>query len=171
MLARHRKQLTLFVNPKDAVQIEAIRAEYNSVQYELIPAHVTLCREDEIEPIAETIKRIQSISLEKPIEIAFKKVERFSNGKGVFMPCVEEYLAFTNLRRAVLGQSILQKHQEPHITLMHPRNSTCTDALFTQIAAKTLPTKLTFSTISLIEQKNGGVWKILQEFEFTPNLL
>ena len=106
-----------------------------------------------------------SISLENPIQIRFKEVARFSNGKGVFMPCMEEYSAFTSLRKAVLGQDILQKEQVPHITLMHPRNSTCTDEIFTQIKTKALPTTLAFSKISLIEQKNGGVWKVLEEFE------
>lgn len=165
MLSSHRKQLTLFVNTTVAIPIEAIRSEFNPVQYNLIPAHVTLCREDEIEPIQETIKRIQAISLEKPIQIKFKKVARFSNGKGVFMPCAEAYSAFTSLRKTVLGQDMLQKEQLPHITLMHPRNSTCTDEIFTQIKTKKLPTTLAFSKISLIEQKNGGVWKVLDEFE------
>jgi 2'-5' RNA ligase len=165
MLAQHRKQLTLFVHPKDAVQIEEIRANYNPVQYQLIPAHVTLCREDEIEPLAEIITRIQAIALEKPLEIEFTHVERFSDGKGVFMPCVENYEAFTALRKAVLGTAILPKKQVPHITLMHPRNAMCTDALFEQIKKIELPNTLSFSTISLIEQKNGGIWKILQEFD------
>ena len=49
---------------------------------------------------------------------------------------------------------------------MHPRNSTCTDNIFGQIEKVGLPTKLKFKKISLIEQKDGGQWKILQEFEF-----
>lgn len=134
------------------------------MQYSLIPAHVTLCREDEIEPIAETIKRIRAISLEKPIQIQFDNVARFSSGKGVFMPCAKNYEAFTSLRKAVLGRAILQKEQLPHITLMHPRNATRTDEIFDQIKTKKLPHVLAFHTISLIEQKNGGIWKILDEF-------
>ena len=69
-----RRQLTLFLNePKG--NIEKIRSEFNPVQFDLIPAHVTLCREDEIEPIQETIERIKSISLEKPVPIELGKLE------------------------------------------------------------------------------------------------
>ncbi|AXG68110.1 2'-5' RNA ligase superfamily protein [Kordia sp. SMS9] len=160
-----RKQLTLFVNTFEAIPIENIRAEFNPKQYGLIPAHVTLCREDEIEPIATTIKRLQTVFIEKPLRIEFEKVQRFANGKGVFMPCSENYSEFIALRKAVLGQSELKKAQIPHITLMHPRNATCTDATFAAIQNRQLPRLLTFTKISLIAQKNGGKWHVLNEFE------
>lgn len=55
--------------------------------------------------------------------------------------------------------------QEPHITLMHPRNSTCTDAIFDEVVKMDLPSKFTFNKISLIEQENGGPWRILDEYD------
>ncbi len=161
----YRKQLTLFINPLEATGIENIRAAFNPKQYELIPAHVTLCREDEIEPIEATIKRLQSISIQKPLCVEFKKAQRFADGKGVLLPSVENYQEFTALRKVVLGQSELKKEQIPHLTLMHPRNATCTDAIFQKIQSSQLPVSLTFSKISLIEQKNGGKWRVLEEFE------
>jgi len=157
-----RKQLTLFISEQNE-NIEKIRAEYNPDQFNLIAAHVTLCREDEIEPIAEVIKRIKSITLRKPIRIEFDDVERFANGKGVLIPAKGRNIEFRELRKAVLGLSELNKEQLPHITLMHPRNSTCHSEIFEKIKNTEFPTALNFDNVSLIEQKNGGKWKVLEE--------
>ena len=45
-LNQRRIQLTLFIEENEAETIEQIRKEFNPEQYELIKAHVTLCRED-----------------------------------------------------------------------------------------------------------------------------
>ena len=169
-MERIRKQLTLFIHEPTG-NIEKIRAEYNPIQYHLIPAHVTLCRENEIEPLEQTAERIKSIKIEKPIRIEFQKVERFANGKGVFMATLGDNKEFKELRKMVLGQTELKKEQVPHLTLMHPRNSTCTDEIFEQIKNYDLPTELEFGKISLIEQVNSGKWKVLQEFELVKNTI
>ncbi len=153
----------MFLNEPNGI-IEKIRAEFNPKQYRLISAHVTLCREDEIEPIENIISRIKSIELEKTIRIEFGKAERFSNGKGVCISSLDHNNEFKELRKLVLGQTELEKEQVPHITLMHPRNSTCTNDIFERIEKYDLPTELNFGKISLIEQRNGGKWKVLQEF-------
>ena len=57
------------------------------------------------------------------------------------------------------------RNHEPHITLMHPRNSTCTDDIFQQISKVILPAVITFEKISLIEQIGQEPWKIIQEFD------
>jgi len=163
-MTENRKQLTLFVDGPN-VTIEKIRAEFNPVQYRLISAHVTLCREDEIASLENTIERVKAITLEKPIRIAFKNAERFAEGKGVLIPATGKNTEFRELRKSILGQPKLTKEQFPHITLMHPRNSNCTDAIFEQIKKRELPTELQFGKISLIEQKNGGKWHVLQEFD------
>jgi hypothetical protein len=41
-----RRQASMFLT--DQFQIEALRSRHNPVQARLIPAHVTLCREDEV---------------------------------------------------------------------------------------------------------------------------
>lgn len=161
-----RRQLTLFVEPTDAVTIEQIRQEFNPRQFELIKAHVTLCREDEIENLEQVISNLFLLTQTRQnIFIEFDKVARFDNGKGLFLPAINDNEEFDNLRRQVLiGLIDNPRKQEAHITLMHPRNSTCTDNIFKQVETINLPTKLNFRKISLIEQKNGGQWKILQEF-------
>ena len=164
-----RHQLTLFLSSSEAVTIEKLRQQYSPVQSQLINCHVTLCREDEIEKMEKVLANLNNLSQPK-IVIEFGAVTRFDNGKGLLMPALKN-VAFQNLRKHILRGIIDEpREQEPHITLMHPRNSTCTDAIFSQVEKITVPTKFTFKTISLIEQKDGGPWKVLQEFELGAGL-
>ena len=43
-----RRQATLYLPLADSTAIESLRARFNRVQFELIRAHVRLCREDEV---------------------------------------------------------------------------------------------------------------------------
>lgn len=153
-----RKQLTLFIENEI---IERVRVKFNPIQHDIISAHVTLCREDELKDLETVIANIKSLKLNKQLQITFKDVERFENGKGVFIPANNMNNDFHNLRNAILTSP--RKHL-PHVTLMHPRNSTCSDAIFEEIKSYNLPTILFFTKISLIEQKDGAKWKILEEF-------
>jgi hypothetical protein len=160
-----RRQLTLFLEQKDAETIELVRQEFNPIQFELIKAHVTLCREDEIQNLDNEKLSLLLLS-QSEIVIEFGKAARFDNGKGLFIPATTGNGEFQELRRQVLvGVCDNPRNQDPHITLMHPRNSTCTDKIFEQIEKVSLPTKLKFKRISLIEQLEGRQWKILQEFD------
>jgi 2'-5' RNA ligase len=160
----HRLQLTLFVPPPQAVAIEAIRQAVNPVQYALINSHVTLCREDELEPLETVLRNLRQLQ-HLPITIGFGPAKRFSEGKGIMLPAITGAEGFQQLRRMVLqGVTDNPKVQEAHITLLHPRNATCTDALFAQVQNAVLPTQVTFDTISLIEQINGGTWHLLEQF-------
>jgi hypothetical protein len=165
MTNKIRRQLTLFVEHKDAEIIEEIRQEFNPRQFEIIKAHVTLCREDEILNL-EKVKLNLLLLTQNDFDIEFEKIVRFDNGKGLLLPSATDNKEFDNLRRQILSGLIDNpRKQEPHITLMHPRNSTCTDNIFQQLEKINLPTKLNFKKISLIEQKDSGQWKILQEFD------
>lgn len=163
-MPERRRQLTLFVSEPNGV-IEKIRAAFNPLQFHLIPAHITLCREDEIEPLDPVIQNLRSICLSEPLRIEFGLVERFGDGKGVLLPGKLENPGFDKLRKTVLNGIIaFPRDHRPHITLMHPRNSTCTAELFERIKGFDLPSALGFDTISLIEQKAGGPWRVLEEF-------
>lgn len=146
--------------------IEEIRRKFNPAQYELISAHATLCREDEITPIERVLENIKSIKFDQPLIIKFDTVDRFENGKGVWLPASRDNNQFQELRTEILkGISDIPRQHQPHVTLMHPRNSTCTDDIFCRIKKYELPTKLLFGKVSLIEQKNGERWTILEEFK------
>jgi 2'-5' RNA ligase len=158
-----RRQLTLFIGDEGRV-IEQIRAEFNPLQYQLIAAHVTLCRENEIEALERVISNLREIKWAKPLKIEFDQVERFADGRGVFIPAKISNPGFDNLRVAVLkGINYLSGKHNAHITLMHPRNSTCTDDIFERIKQFKLPAELYFNKISLIEQHEGGKWVVIEE--------
>ncbi|MEO8763634.1 MAG: 2'-5' RNA ligase family protein [Ginsengibacter sp.] len=161
-----RRQLTLFIEDKDAGNIEKVRQKFNIRQSELIKSHVTLCRDDEIENLEQVLTNLATLQL-KGISICFGQVIRFADGKGVLIPAKGENKEFQNLRKLILqGLNGNPGQHEPHVTVMHPRNSTCTDIIFEQIAKVNLPTSLDFKKISLIEQEEGRKWEIRKEFDF-----
>lgn len=160
-----RRQLTLFVDKSDASEIESIRKKFNPGQYQLIDSHVTLCREDEIENIAIILENLQQLDTPK-ITIQFGHVIRFDNGNGVLLPASGENEQYHQLRSKILeGSGVSIKQHQPHITLMHPRNSNCTGEVFKEIQNANLPASLSFETISLIEQVDGRRWQIVKQYK------
>lgn len=154
----------MFVNPNDAQEIEAVRKRFNPQQQELIDCHVTLCREDEIDNIEAILTNVQKLDTIE-ISINFGRVSRFNNDKGVMLPALGENETFHQLRSKILkGINEFIRKPEPHITLVHPRNATCTDERFEEITKFSFPNRIVFTRISLIEQINGGKWRVLQEF-------
>lgn len=160
-----RIQLTLFVDEEHSIIMEKIRREFNPAQYDLIKSHVTLCREDELDKIDAVMRNLIGLN-HGPITIEFGNMVRFSEGKGLMIPALGDNEPFQKLRAYILKGIIENpRKQEPHITLMHPRNSICTDAIFEQVKAHKLPHKIEFNKISLIEQEMGKQWHILEEFD------
>lgn len=164
-MSNKRIQLTLFIPEQDAVAIEKIRKGYNPEQYKLIPAHITLCREDELDQMDHVMLNLEQLQFEC-FTINLGAVERFSQGKGVLLPAIGPNEVFQKLRSTVLKGIIEQTRQhEPHITLMHPRNATCTDEIFESIQKNSFPQQLIFDQISLIEQEIGEKWQILKTYK------
>lgn len=159
----YRRQLTLFVDEKYSGEMENVRKKYNPVQFGLIKAHVTLCREDELENISPVMTRLKLLK-SRLVTLHFGKAERFAGGKGVLLPVLNDQAEYHNLRKEVLENSGI-RFPEPHITLMHPGNSTCTNEIFSEIQKLEFPPSIIFSKISVIEQTNGERWKITDEFE------
>lgn len=163
-LSLKRVQLTLFLDEQISASIENIRRTFNPEQYGLIKSHVTLCREDELEQTENVLLNLTGLN-PGSIVVHFGKPVRFSAGKGVLLPAVGGNESFHALRAALLKGVIEEpRRHEPHITLMHPRNSTCTDSIFREIEQTQLPGKIVFRKISLIEQVAGGPWKVLRTF-------
>jgi len=161
-----RRQLTLFLQDNFET-IEKIRQKFNPKQYRLIKAHVTLCREDEIENLDQILNNLSSLNGQK-ITICFEHPTRFDNGKGVFLKAHSDLKEFEKLRREILQNVVAEpRKQIPHITLMHPRNSTCNDEIFDEINQETFPSIITFSKISLIEKRNDDEWKVLKNISLT----
>lgn len=163
-MSKKRTQLTLFVNSHDASTIEKIRKEHNPLQYALIKSHVTLCRENELDQLEKIIHTLNNLD-HSCISIEFGPVTRFAEGKGVMIPGAGTNIQFQQLRKIVLQHVEGNPEiQEPHITLLHPRNAVGTDRIFEQIKKNKLPHNLTFNSISLIEQEDGKGWNVLRRF-------
>jgi hypothetical protein len=150
---RVRRQLTLFVEGEAAALLEAVRARFNPRQQALIACHLTLCREDELAELGE-------LPLFDPLTLRFGRPVRFAGGTGVVLPATGNLDAFHQLRRCVLANA---RPHEPHITLMHPRNSTCDDDTFGALCTMSLPDEITFRRASLIEQVGDAPWSVLPE--------
>ena len=156
-----RLQLTLFLPESVSETIEQIRQTFNPLQYALIKSHVTLCRETELSSIEAIIQNLEKLA-HVSIDIDFGAPVRFSDGKGVLIPAVGANESFQQLRKKVLhGMVETPGIQEPHITLIHPRNATCTDDIFDKITSLPFPAQITFNNISLIEQELGKKWNII----------
>lgn len=151
-----RRQATLFVPPPFDAAIESIRSRFNPAQFRLIRAHVTLCREDEVmdwELFADQISRLEEIE----ISLSFGMPAR--DGNLVTLPPMGPTESFDAFRRIVLnGQSNSIRKHNPHITLVHPRNGICTDRIFEEIGREVSPFSVTFRSVTLIEQVDGGEW-------------
>lgn len=160
-----RRQLTLFLSESSSSEIEKCREKYNLEQFKLINAHITLCREDEIEQLERINDNLNKLCFNS-FDLEIGKPIRFSDYKGVLIPIIGNEVIFQNLRAEVLNGIIeFPRNQKPHITIMHPRNSSCTDEIFETINNLKLPNKLKFNKISLIEQTFGESWAVLQEYK------
>jgi hypothetical protein len=159
--SRNRRQATLFFDIT-ATALTQCRQSYNPVQAALIPAHVTLCREDEVLDWADFERRV---SLATPFSLTMKFGRPIRNVNSVLLPAVEGMGAYASLRRTLLvdGTSV-RRRMDAHVTLIHPRNGLCTDAIFAAIDSQLQPFEWTFHEISLIEQQDGGVWKTLSRY-------
>lgn len=158
-----RRQLTLFV-PRDAAgAIETVRARLDPVQHRLIPAHVTLCREDELAGHAGDGWR-DRLAAEPvaPITLTFGAAILFS-GHGVLLPCMAGEPAFHALRWRLLGD-IGVRRQVPHMTLAHPRNPRAPHNVPGALAELTVPMVLTFTSVCLIEQCGHEPWQVLDTY-------
>jgi hypothetical protein len=154
MVSMKRRQASLFLS--DQFQIESLRLRYNPIQAGLIPAHVTLCREDEVTDWDAVRARLESLC---PFEITLTFGAPVREHDFVFLPVREGFDAYQVFRRKLLLDA---RNQTPHVTLIHPRNGTCTDQIFADISATIIsPFQYTFREVMLIEQEDGGVWSVI----------
>lgn len=152
-----RRQATLFL--RHASAIESLRHRFNPKQAELIAAHVTLCRENEVSNWDELAARLEQATF--PVALHFGSPVR--DGDLVLLPGIDTDGTFRDLRKHLLGPGLVRDHK-PHITLIHPRNGRCTDDIWETICASTKPFAYTFHEVSFILQQDNGPWQTLQDF-------
>lgn len=158
-----RVQLTLFVPGAAAEVVESVRKSLDPIQFKLIPAHVTLCREDELEALNSAALQLRLAAPEaKPITLDFGPPERFDT-HGILLPCISGDDEFQALRRLVLGSKCARR-QSPHITLAHPRNPRSPNNSLTAAASLAGGLRVRFRTVCRIRQDGNSPWQVLDRF-------
>ncbi len=154
-----RRQATLYVPAPENHWIEELRSEFNRMQYQLIRAHATLCREDEVSNWDELESRLRSIG-------SFAIQQEFGtpirDGNLVYIPAIGNTDSFDAMRSTLLANGKIEPRKHfPHITLIHPRNGVCTDTIFNAIMKRCAPFALSFQCVTLIQQSDGDAWQDL----------
>jgi 2'-5' RNA ligase len=154
-----RSQLSLFVPQPIGADIEAVRRITDPVQSRLIPAHVTLCREDELTGIGlPEIQARLGHGRREPITLRFGPPERFS-GHGILLPCIGGTAEFEALREVVLATQSVRSHA-PHLTLAHPRNPKAPGNELHSTATLREGLSVTFAEVHFIEQSDDAPWVV-----------
>jgi hypothetical protein len=157
-----RRQLTLFVPRDRSAAVEAVRRVLDPVQHRLIPAHVTLCREDEIARLSHLQTR-RLLRSAKPIELRFGPPATFSS-HGILLPCISGEQEFHGLRALLLVET-QNRRASPHLTLAHPRNPKAAGNSLAHAADLPQDLVIPFPTVSLIEQEGNSPWRLLRTYE------
>ena len=154
-----RRQATLYLPLPDSTAIESLRSRFNRVQFELIRAHVTLCREDEVSDWDKFASRLSDLG---SIEVTLSFGVPVRDDNLVYLPATGSTDSYDALRRSLLStrNSVPRKH-DPHITIIHPRNGICSDSVFDEISSQLKPFTTSFRCVTLIEQIDGGPWQDL----------
>ncbi len=155
-----RRQLSLFLPEPERRTIDAVRQKVDVQQHKIIPAHITLCGDEEIDSFSAADDSIRSLG-NIDIALSLGPVVRLQDGC-VLIPVVGPTTSYDHVRQHILRDRY--KQRTPHITLLHPRNSIGKEHLFTAIKEEPLPTFVRLNEIVLIEQIDGGVWKVVERF-------
>lgn len=161
-MSKIRRQLSMYAPNGSAKEIEKVRKVVDPIQSSLIPAHVTLCREDELQELSQLKEILNKIDFE-PLTLTFGKVEIFSS-HGLLLNCIEGEDRFRLMREYLLGSKNI-RNQKPHITLAHPRNPKSIGNSLNNTVSLPEVIKITFPTIYLIEQEANNPWYLLEQFE------
>jgi hypothetical protein len=165
-----RRQLTLFVPSPVAAHVESVRRVMDPVQSRLIPAHVTLCRSEELADVAsDTLRTRLQEARSEPLTLRFGPPERFE-GHGMMLGCTAGDHDFRKLREVLLG-SVPERLERAHITLAHPRNPKAPGNLLANASVLEHGITVTFRTLALIEQQESDPWKVLETWELVATTL
>ncbi len=156
---RRRRQITLFVPQPACERIEAVRQRFNPIQYGLIAAHVTLCRDDEVTDWEMLHDRASELT---EFELCLEFGAPSRDGNFVSLSAVEN-AEFHQLRRWLLRNDNCRL-SEPHITLIHPRNGTCSHQEYETICRMVGAITIRFPTLTFIEKNGNSPWNRLVDF-------
>ena len=155
-----RIQLSLYAPRSSASELEDARRVLDPIQANLIPAHVTLCREDELQ-VVDLSALGSTLGSSRPITLRFGSPEVFQ-GHGVLLPCIEGEDEFQELRKCILGAGLVRR-QAPHITVAHPRNPRSPQNIPANLCAVPSGLVITFDRVQHIRQEPQTPWQVIAE--------
>jgi len=155
-----RRQLSLLLPAAQRSFVEPIRQRLDPIQHALIPAHVTLCRDDELPELRDLTKRLDHLD-NFSITMTFGEPQELPDGC-VLLRQTTGIEQFQTLRQSILGPSA--RAYEAHLTLLHPRNATGALHDLAAIARKVAGLVATFQTIAIVEQRGCDPWQVKGEF-------
>jgi 2'-5' RNA ligase len=157
-----RIQLSLFISGRVRHELERFRSVVDPVQAALIPAHVTVCRDDELRDSLVPMLA-ERLAAQIPILLTFGVIEHF-DGHGIMLRCTEGAEFYAQLRRRVLGDTA--RDAMPHVTLAHPRNPRSSSNSLEAVGLA-LPLAVVFEKAMLIEQDAANTpWRVLETLRF-----
>ncbi len=158
-----RIQLSMYASSGVSEQLEDLRLLLDPVQCRLIPAHVTLCREEELTPtVLHDVRSRLSHANMTQLTLVFGPAQAFG-GHGILLPCIGGEAQFQALREHVLGHPP-QQHLAPHLTLAHPRNPKAPGNNIAHTALLPREIRIHFNDVRLIEQRESAPWRVLETF-------
>jgi len=163
----HRRQLSLFVAEPEGAELDALRARADPVQHALIPAHVTLVRDEDVDDWAVVRARLEALG---PLRLELRLgAPRAMEGGGALLPVVGATAGFDEVRaRLLVGQRGAARAQTPHVTLLHPRNRERWGLSLAQVCAHRAPSCVAFDHVVMIEQAGGEPWRVVARSRSAP---
>lgn len=156
-----RRQLSLLVPEAERSVIEPIRQRLDPIQHSLIPAHVTLCRDNELPEPRDLTRRLRRLE-HFAVTLGFDQPIELPDGC-VLLRATTGADEFQALRRSILGADA--SLGGAHLTLLHPRNATGALHDLRAISRAVAGLEIRFQTIAIIEQSGCEPWQVRAEFK------
>ena len=155
-----RRQLSLYLPEPERSVVDAVRSRVDPEQFRLIPAHVTLCRDDELGDWLAIRARLDALG-PLLVELELGAPLRLPDGC-VLLPVTGSTETFDALRARLLAGS--PRALRPHVTLLHPRHAQGKEERLDTTRDWDLPARVLLREVSWIEQVDGGPWRVLDTY-------
>jgi hypothetical protein len=156
-----RQQRSLWLRPEEAAAVERLRAVLDPVQRALIPAHVTLCRDEETAALSlPNLRQRLAEACIRPFALRFGAPQPLG-AHGWLLPCVDGASSFQALRRCVLG-GLPGQVQHAHLTLAHPCNPRAAGNPPGRVPVFAGGYRIWLDAVYWIEQAPPAPWRIVQ---------
>ena len=161
-----RRQLTLFLSMPTRGIIDQVRQRIDPVQFGRLPAHITLCYDDEIQDwdyVAGSLDAFASEEIRFNFTVDGARVFE-AEGKGIYLRITEQGGFYDLARSRLLATSSSARRQVgPHLTLLHPRHARDRTDGWTLVDSIAFPERISVQQISLIELRESR-WTVLHTY-------